>query len=54
MGKEEPRTADAGTMPAVVAAAVIALEEENKRRAGELLTAYGSIVTKTATTQPLQ
>ncbi len=51
-GKEEPRTADAIATPAVVAAPVIALEEENKWRAGELLTAYGSIATKTTTTRP--
>jgi hypothetical protein len=53
MGKEEPRTADTFAMPAVIAIAVVALEEENKQRAGELLTAYGSIGTKTTTTQPL-
>jgi hypothetical protein len=54
MGKDEPRTVDAVAMPTIVAAAVVALEEENKRRAGELLTAYGSIATKTMTMQPLQ
>jgi hypothetical protein len=55
MGKEEPRTADAIEMPAIVAAAaVVALDKENKWRVGELLTAYGSIATKTTTTRPLQ
>jgi hypothetical protein len=49
MEKEEPRTADSVAMPAVVAAAVVALEEENERRVGELLTAYGSIATKMTT-----
>jgi hypothetical protein len=50
MGKEELRTADTVVTPSVLAAAVIALEEENKQRAGELLTAYGSIVNKTTKT----
>jgi hypothetical protein len=53
-GKEEPRTADTFAMPAVVAIAVVALEEENKQRVEELLTAYGFIGTKITMTQPLQ
>jgi hypothetical protein len=51
-GKEEPRAADAVATPTILATAVVPLEEENERRAGELLTAYGSIATKTTTTQP--
>ncbi len=55
MGKEEPRTVDAIATPANVAtAADVALDKENKWRVGELLTAYGSIATKTTTTRPLQ
>jgi hypothetical protein len=53
-GKEEPRTAGALATPAIVAVKVVALEEENKQRAGELLTAYGSIVTETMITRPSQ
>jgi hypothetical protein len=53
-GKEEPRTVDAIAMPTIIAAAVVALEEENKWRAGELLTTYGSIANKTKKMQPLQ
>ena len=53
-GKEEPRTADTIAMPAIIAAAVVALEEENNWWAGELLTAHGSIVNKTKTMQPSQ
>jgi hypothetical protein len=54
-GKEEPRTLDAAAMPTINAAVgVVALEEENEWRAGELLTAYGSIETKTMTTRSLQ
>ena len=33
-------------MPAVITATVVTLEEENNLRAGELLTAYGSIATE--------
>ncbi len=50
-GKEELRTADSGTMPAFIAVVVVVLEEENEWRVGELLTAYGSIATKTMTMQ---
>jgi hypothetical protein len=53
-GKEKPRTADAAAIPAIFAPAVVMLEEENKWRVGELLTAYGVIATKTMTTRPLQ
>jgi hypothetical protein len=54
MGKEEPRTSDTNATPVMVATAIVMLEEDNKWRAGELLTAYGSIATKTTTTRPLQ
>jgi hypothetical protein len=54
MGKEEPRTVGAFVLPAAVAVTFVALEEENKQRVGELLTAYGSIATKTMKIRPLQ
>jgi hypothetical protein len=50
--KEESRTANAIAMPPVVATMVVALDEEDKPRVGELLTACGSIETVTMTTQP--
>ncbi len=52
-GKEEPRTADAIATPAIIAAVVVTLEEENKWRSGKLLTTYGFIGTKRTMAQPL-
>jgi hypothetical protein len=52
MRKEEPRTADAVAMPAAIAEMLLLRLRKKTNGVGELLTTYGSIVTKTTTTRP--